>query len=251
MFLLNQRVTWWSVQSPCGEWKEIPWSSLCLKRTERLGVCVCESERARKAFALHGQSHLTAHLSQTPPLLSYSKEGADDGVTRLSAVYRSIIFRCSCYYLQSQSLPRWPQQTIKHKSFTVWVRSLHHNSHLPLPCFPTPLTSHSHVSINTQLCSRQKIQAARLWYHLFSQDRPSSFTYYVTLQEVIHSNTSFKWSLHCYATLMFRFLQCDPGAVIISWTLSEHTLRDVWSDWIFPGHFPFPFPKPLRHFTWS
>lgn len=92
---------------------------------ERLGVCVCTRESySSKALALHGQSHLTAHLSQTPPLLSCSYSNSPRGpmmVSPCSQQYTAtsfsgitaIIYRAN----RSPLLASWPQQSIKHKSF--------------------------------------------------------------------------------------------------------------------------------------
>jgi len=66
-------------------------------------LCVCES--GSKAVMLHGQSHVTAHLS--PPLLSHISVfplGSYDGITQFQAIHGHIISRNNNSYLSSQTL---------------------------------------------------------------------------------------------------------------------------------------------------
>lgn len=111
MFLLNRRVTWWSIQSPCGKRKRRNPMIIFLFSTNTETGCLCVREgELVKALALHGQSHLTAHLSlnSTPSSLAAPPPPpptrANDDVTQLTALYGLIIFRYYCYYLPNQWL---------------------------------------------------------------------------------------------------------------------------------------------------
>lgn len=83
MFLLNQRVTWWSIQSPCGKQEKKSHDHLSVFSEHRDWVFLYVWKRASKSVALHGQSHLTAPSisNSTPPLLQLPIPG--DGVTQL------------------------------------------------------------------------------------------------------------------------------------------------------------------------
>lgn len=100
MFLLSQRVTWWSIQSPCGKQgrRRNPMIILLLFTQHRgPGVCV---KRASKSVAAHGRSHLTAHPSEMPtPSPPFPRP-----VNQLLALRGYIILRCYRYYLPNQSL---------------------------------------------------------------------------------------------------------------------------------------------------
>lgn len=145
MFLLNQRVTWWSVQSPCGKWKEIPWSSLCFKRTERLGVCVCESEEelGRHLHCMASPIWQPIYLRLLPSSPTVRKgpmmvSPSSQQYTEASFLgVPAIIYRAN-HSRAGHSRP----SSINH----LWVRSLHHNSHLPRHASPLPCI-HKHTAV--------------------------------------------------------------------------------------------------------
>lgn len=168
MFLLNQVVTWCGIQSPCGKWKEIPWSSFCFHWTEKPGVYVCEAELVRQLRAAWPVTFDSPSIwnstpttpaaptspHPTPPQDWWWCHPAPSSTQPHHFKVLQLLFTellpllCRPHNHSSPS-------SINH----LWVRSLHHNSHLPrrAPWLPWQHT-HTHtgsVSINTQPCSRK------------------------------------------------------------------------------------------------
>lgn len=105
MFLLNQVVTWCSIQSPCGKWKEIPWSSFCFHWTEKPGVYVCEAMLARQLRAAwpvtFDSPSIWNSTPTTPAAPPPPHPRTDGGVTQLPAAHSHIILRYYSCYLPS------------------------------------------------------------------------------------------------------------------------------------------------------
>lgn len=118
---------------------------------------VCKN--ASKAVMLHGHFCLTAHLSRHPyPLssCSFSPLRVHSSVIHLLTIYNRTFERIYYCSLSSHALcsARTVATAVPSIINHLWMRSLHHKSHLPRRASPFPSLS-THGSINSPPCSRK------------------------------------------------------------------------------------------------